>query len=38
MLAVEIGIGAVLLVILVVFTLVVNPPNAWISGKRKKRG
>ncbi len=35
MLGVQIGVGVVLLFILVVFTLMVNPPNAWLSGKKK---
>lgn len=36
MLTVEIAVGSLLLLILVVFTLIVNPPNAWLSRKKKK--
>lgn len=36
MLAIEIAIGLFLLVVLVAFTLVVNPPSAWVTKNKKK--
>jgi hypothetical protein len=36
MLAAEIIIGVLLFVILIGFTLMVAPPNAWLSRRKKK--